>query len=112
MTFQLQLHGGKYPDVEKTRVYFRQLLERIEAQPDVVAAGAVLMRPLEAPVGWYVRYATDGQSPDEMMQNTILNCVSVTPHYLRAIVIPLKAGREFSEQDDGAAPKVEIISEK
>src|SRR5499426_4127745 len=111
MTFQLQLHGGKYPDVEKTRDYFRQLLERIEAQPGVVAAGAVLMRPLEAPVGCYVRYATDGQSVDEMMRNAILNCVSVTPHYLRAIGTPLKSGRDFTEQDDGGAPQVAIISE-
>jgi putative ABC transport system permease protein len=111
MTFHLQLRGGKYPDVEKTRDYFQQLLERVEAQPGVVAAGAVLMRPLEAPVGWYVRYATDGQSTDEMMRNAILNCVSVTPHYLRAIGTPLKAGRDFTEQDDGAAPQVAIISE-
>jgi putative ABC transport system permease protein len=111
MTFQLQLRGGKYPDVEKTRDYFRQLLERIEAQPGVVAAGAVLMRPLEAPVGWYVRYATDGQSMDEVMRNAILNCVSVTPHYLRAIGTPLKAGRDFTEQDNGDAPQVAIISE-
>jgi putative ABC transport system permease protein len=111
MTFQLQLHGGKYPDVEKTRDYYRQLLERIEARPGVVAAGAVLMRPLEAPVGWFVRYATDGQSTDEMMRNAILNCVSVTPHYLRAIGTPLKSGRDFTEQDDGGAPQVAIISE-
>src|SRR5262245_732140 len=111
MTFQLQLHGGKYPDVEKTRDYFRHLLERIEARPGVVAAGAVLMRPLEAPVGWFVRYATDGQSTDEMMRNAILNCVSVTPHYLRAIGTPLKSGRDFTEQDDGGAPQVAIISE-
>jgi len=111
LTFQLQLRGGKYPDVEKTRDYFRQLLERVEAQPGVVAAGAVLMRPLEAPVGWYVRYATDGQSTDEMMRNAILNCVSVTPHYLRAIGTPIKAGRDFTEQDDGDAPQVAIISE-
>src|SRR5262245_52452999 len=46
-----------------------------------------------------------------MMRNTILNCVSVTPHYLRAIGIPLKAGREFTEQDGGDAPQVVIISE-
>jgi putative ABC transport system permease protein len=111
LTFQIQLHGAKYPDVGKTRDYFRQLLERIEARPGVVAAGAVLTRPLEAPVGWYVRYATDGQSSDEMMSNAILNCVSVTPHYLRAIGTPLKAGRDFTEQDDGDAPQVAIISE-
>jgi putative ABC transport system permease protein len=111
LTFQLQLHGRKYPEVEKTRDYFQQLLERIEAQPGVAAAGAVLMRPLEAPVGWYVRYATDGQSLEEMRSNAILNCVSVTPHYLRAIGTPLKAGRDFTEQDGGDAPQVAIISE-
>ena len=58
-----------------------------------------------------MRYATDGQSVDELMRNTILNCVSVTPHYLRAIGIPLKAGREFTEQDGGGGPQVVIISE-
>ncbi len=111
LTFQLQLTGAKYPEVERTRDYFQQLLERLETQPGVVAAGAVLMRPLEAPVGWYVRYATDGQSPDEIMRNAILNCVSVTPHYLRAIGIPLKAGREFTEGDGVEAQQVAIISE-
>src|SRR5262249_20357090 len=68
-------------------------------------------RPLEAPVGWYVRYATDGQSVDDMMRNAILNCVSITPHYLRAIGTPLKAGRDFTERDDGGAQQVAIISE-
>jgi putative ABC transport system permease protein len=77
----------------------------------VAAAGAVLMRPLEAPVGWYVRYATDGQTTDELKSNAILNCVSITPHYLRAIGTPLKAGRDFTEQDGGDAPQVAIISE-
>ena len=45
------------------------------------------------------------------MRNAILNCVSVTPHYLRAIGTPLKAGRDFTEQDNGDAPQVAIISE-
>src|SRR6266498_431083 len=43
------------------------------------------------------------------MRNTILNCVSVTPHYLRAIGTPLKAGRDFTEQDDGDAPQMAMI---
>ena len=46
-----------------------------------------------------------------VMRNAILNCVSVTPHYLRAIGTPLKSGRDFTEQDDGGAPQVAIISE-
>jgi len=88
MTFQLQLHGGKYPDVEKTRDYFRQLLEGIEARPGVIAAGAVLMRPLEEPVGWFVRYATDGQSTDEMMRNAMPLALKRESEKLTVKVVP------------------------
>lgn len=111
LTFQIQLHGDKYPEVDKTRDYFQQLIERIEAQPGVIAAGAVVIRPLEGPVGSFARYATEGQSPDEIMQNPILNCEGITPHYLRSAGIPLKAGREFTEQDNADSTKVVIISE-
>jgi putative ABC transport system permease protein len=111
LTFQLQLHGDKYPDVEKTRDYFQQLLERLEAQPGVVAAGATLIRPLEGPIGVNARFLAEGQPPDEVMRNAVLNCEYITPHYLRSIGIPRIAGREFTEQDDGRAPQVVIISE-
>ena len=41
LTFQLRLHGKKYPDAKSTRDFFRQLIERLEAQPGVLAAGGV-----------------------------------------------------------------------
>jgi putative ABC transport system permease protein len=111
LTFQLQLHGDKYPNVEKTRDYFHQLLERLAAQPGVVAAGAALIRPLEGPIGVNARFLAEGQLPDEVTRNAVLNCEYITPHYLRSIGIPLTAGREFTEQDDGRAPQAVIISE-
>ncbi|HXG68907.1 MAG TPA: ABC transporter permease, partial [Blastocatellia bacterium] len=111
LTFQLQLHGKKYAGIEEARDYFQQLLERLEAQPEVVAAGAILIRPLEGHVGWDVGYAIEGQSPDEAKRNAILNCEAITPHYFRSMGIPLKAGREFTEQDDADAPQVVIVSE-
>jgi putative ABC transport system permease protein len=111
LTFQIQLHGDKYPQVDKTRDYFQQLIERLEAQPGVVAAGATVIRPLAGPVGSFARYATEGQTSDEIMRNPILNCEAITPHYLRAAGIQLKAGREFTEQDNATGTKVILISE-
>jgi putative ABC transport system permease protein len=111
LSFQVQLHGDKYPNVEKTRDFFQQLIERLEAQPGVIAAGATLIRPLEDSVGMNARYLLEGQQPDEVMRNTVLNCEYITPHYLRSIGIPRIAGREFSEQDNERAPAVVIISE-
>jgi putative ABC transport system permease protein len=111
LTFQVRLHGEKYPGIEKTGDYFRQLIERLEARPEVAAAGAILIRPLEGNIGWDVGFAIEGQSPDEVKQNAVLNCESITPHYFRSMGIPLKQGREFTEQDGAGAPQVVIISE-
>jgi putative ABC transport system permease protein len=111
LTFQLRLHGKKYPDAKSVRGFYRQLTERLEARPGVVAAGAVLIRPLEGSIGWDVPFATAEQSPEEAKRNRVPNFEVVTPHYFRSVGLPLKAGREFNEHDDEGAPKVVIISE-
>ncbi|HLM55877.1 MAG TPA: ABC transporter permease [Pyrinomonadaceae bacterium] len=111
LTFQLRLHGQRYPDREAVREFYRQLLERLEAQPGVLAAGAVLIRPLEGSIGWDVPYATEGQTPEEAKRNRVPNFEVVTPHYFRSVGLPLKAGREFTEADDEEAPKVAVVSE-
>ena len=111
LTFQLRLHGKEYAATDRARDYFQNLLERLESQPGVIAAGAILIRPLEGNIGWDVGYSTEGQSPDEIKRNAVLNCESITPHYFRSVGIPLKGGREFNEQDDADAPKVVIINE-
>jgi putative ABC transport system permease protein len=111
LSMQLRLTGPKYRDLESRRQFFRQLVERVEAQTGVVAASGVLIRPLEGTVGWDLDYAVEGQSLDDARQNAIANYESVTPHYFRTFNIPLKAGREFNEQDRADRPPVVIMSE-
>lgn len=111
LTFQLRLFGKKYPDAKSVRDFYQQLTERLEAQPGVTAAGAVLIRPLEGVIGWDVPFATADQSPDDAKRNRVPNFEVVTPHYFRSVGLPLLAGREFTERDDDDAPKVAIISE-
>ncbi len=110
-SMQIRLTGEKYRAVEARREFFRQLVERVEAQPGVVAASGVLIRPLEGTVGWDLDYAIEGQSLDEARQNALANYESVTPHYFRTFGIPLKAGREFEAQDRAENPRVVIVSE-
>jgi putative ABC transport system permease protein len=111
LTFQLSLQGEKYRDRTARREFFQQLLARLEEQPGVVAAGAVLIRPLEGTIGWDVPFALEGQSLAEARKNVVPNYEAISPHYFRALGIPLKAGREFTEQDNEQAPYVAIISE-
>ncbi|HEU5235791.1 MAG TPA: ABC transporter permease [Pyrinomonadaceae bacterium] len=111
LSMQLRLNGEKYRAVEARREFFRQLVERLEAQPGVIAASGVLIRPLEGTVGWDLDYAIEGQSLDDARRNAIANYESITPHYFRTFGIPLKAGRGFEAQDNADNPRVVIISE-
>jgi putative ABC transport system permease protein len=58
-----------------------------------------------------VPFGVEGQSVAEAQRNAVPNYESISPHYFRAMGIPLKAGREFTEHDQEQAPLVAIISE-
>jgi putative ABC transport system permease protein len=111
LTMQLRLAGAKYRTIDARREFFRQLIERLEARPGVVAASGVLIRPLEGAAGWDTDIAFDGQSPDDARRNPKANYEAIHPHYFRVFGAPLKAGREFDFQDKSDGQKVAIINE-
>jgi putative ABC transport system permease protein len=111
LTMQLRLSGAKYSRPETRREFYRQLVERLEAEPGIVAASAVLMRPLDGEVGWETHFALAGQAPEAVEQNPVANLGVVSAHYFRTFGIPVKAGREFNEFDTTEAPPVAIINE-
>ncbi len=111
LTMQLRLTGPKYAQVQARREFYRQLIERLEAEPGVIAASAVLMRPLDGEVGWETHFALGGQPPEEARKNPVANLGVVTTDYFRTYGIPLKAGREFSAFDTPDTPLVVIINQ-
>ncbi len=90
---------ARYPDAAARRRFFRDVLARLEANAEVDAAGAALLRPLEGVIGWDLPYALPGQDPEDAAANSILNLEVVTPAYFDAIGTPLLAGRAFAETD-------------
>jgi putative ABC transport system permease protein len=111
LTMHLRVQGAKYSKPEARREFYRQLIERLEAQPGIEAASAVLIRPMEGTVGWDTPFALEGQSDDEVKTNRVPNFEAITPHYFRTFGIPIKVGRAFTEQDTDQSPSVVIISE-
>jgi len=111
LTMQLQPRGAAYAAPAARRAFFRQLIDRLEERPGVVAASAVLIRPLEGTVGWDATFATEGQSSDEALRNPVANFEAVSPHYFRALGIPLVAGRGFVSDDDLDRRRVVVVSE-
>ena len=111
LTMHLRVQGAKYGKPEARREFYRQLIKRVEAQPGVAAASAVLIRPMEGTAGWDTPFTLEGQSAAEAQKNRVPNFEAVTPHYFRTFKIPIKAGREFSDQDTDQSPLAAIISE-
>ena len=111
LTVQLRPQGAAYAEPEARRAFFRQLVDRLESQAGVVAASAVLIRPLEGEVGWDATYRAEGQSKDEAGHNAVANFEVVSPHYFRGVFgIALVAGREFTGDDRLGKPGVVILN--
>jgi putative ABC transport system permease protein len=111
LTMHLRLQGSKYGKPEDRRGFYRRLIERLEGQPGVEAASAVLIRPMEGAIGWDTPFSVEGQSEAEAKKNRVPNFEAVSPHYFRTFKIPIKAGREFNEFDTEKSQPCVIISE-
>jgi putative ABC transport system permease protein len=111
LTARMSLQGPKYKHNQQYVEFFRQLKERLEAEPGVQAVGGSVNLPLN-PTGYAIgrgfipegRPLTVEESKDAMF-------TTITGDYFRALQIPLLAGRLFEPRDNAEGPKVVIINE-
>ena len=109
LTASITLSNSKYRGSQRA-VFLQQVLERIQTEPQVIAAGAVTHLPL-AGNGPSFNFDIQGRptaAPGEEFKAQ-MRCVS--PDYFRALGIPLLAGRQFGAQDSSNAPNVVVINE-
>jgi putative ABC transport system permease protein len=118
LTAQLGLPVKKYPGAPEFINFSRRLVERIEALPGVESVGLTSTLPLgigdhddELPLAPPPPSSPDGQPGVSTAPRIRTYINSVSPHYFRTMGIPLKRGREFTEQDNEQAPPVAVISE-
>jgi predicted permease len=116
LTFQLALPSSKFladGQFLETRVaqYYQEVFGRLERLPQVEAAAGALDIPMAG--GGYRPWGgfQVPQNPSTAISKTLCVRQVVTTHYFRALGIPLKTGREFSERDSKAAPPVAIVNE-
>ena len=107
LTMQVALPQTRYPGEEQQVTFFRQLLQRIEALPNVEAAGLINSLPLSGQ-GAALTFQIAGASPGEQLDTQYR---VASPNYFSAMNIPLLRGRLFTERDDLKAPGVVIINQ-
>jgi putative ABC transport system permease protein len=124
VTAQVRLTGDKYVDSSDpghpdlyvihppVALFYRQVLERLEALPGVEAAAFVDWLPLaEDTQHAHPAFRMPGQAPNLPGETSAMSMDSISPNYLRVMGIPILRGRGIDEQDTESAPWVVVIDE-
>ena len=110
LSFRVVLQGDQYEQDERARIRVAEFEQHLNRLPGVAAVGATSLLPLSGR-GAMVGFAVDGAPPPPPNVNSEIALASITPDYLHAIGATLLQGRQFTERDDGGAPRVAIVND-
>jgi len=100
----------RYSD-ERGRQFQAQLLDKLRVIPGVTNASLATRLPFDnGGGGMNASVWPEGQTPTDFQKFTLVPCTSVDRAYLQTLGTRLLAGRDFTAQDDEAAPRVVIIN--
>jgi putative ABC transport system permease protein len=109
LSLSLAIPSARYPD-EAVPGFYARLSERLRALPGVESVGAISILPFSGGYscdGFQIvgRIGSEGNQPCAEVR-------TADTGYFSTMGIRLLAGRQFSETDDGRAPKVIVINEE
>ena len=98
-----------YPDDERRLQFFRELVERLEAEPGVLSASVSTNLPI---VGFgNGRFALEGETYLGDRDYPSARLGSISPEHFTSIETGVVAGRDFTDADDATALPVAIVNE-
>jgi predicted permease len=111
LTARVSPPNSRYAGDAELRVFWGRLLEKVRAIPGVTQAGLTSHIPFGGDFSDSVILAEGYQmAPGESLISPFR--VVVTPGYLEALTVPLRAGRLFTESDTENAPLVALVDER
>ncbi len=111
LSLTVPLHELAYPEVERQRAFYRELLARVDKLPGVQSAGLVFGIPLGSERSHPRTFSLDGQASTGTRELSEQELLMVSSRYFSTMGIPTRAGRPFTEQDDQDAQRVAIVNE-
>jgi predicted permease len=100
--------NSTYATQEKRNAYFTQALHSVLDVPGIEAAGLTDAIPLGHNRSWGIAAKGQVYKPGEYPGGYVR---IISDGYFKAMGVPLRVGRDFTERDDLSAPKVIIINE-
>jgi putative ABC transport system permease protein len=110
LTMSVVLTPSRYSEPHQMLAFFDRALEQIRAVPGVVSVGTTTTIPL-AGGGSTQPFTVEGRPAGTIAEQPMAQTRYISPDYFRAIGIPLRQGRFFSDYDRDKSVPVVIISE-
>lgn len=110
ITWSLRPAPVKYQKEEQRYAFYKDLLDRLRAVPDVAAASASSHVPLGGHGGRF--FQAEGRTPAANEKNPVVLHVTAMSGYLETVGIPVLSGRTLEPRDDlPGAPPVLLVNE-
>jgi putative ABC transport system permease protein len=110
LTMRISLPQQRYGTPEKTRAFYRDLLDRVRQLPGVESAGAISGLPLSGNGGSGTTTIDSNAVPMDK-RSPELDQRPVTPGYFEAMGITLVKGRLFDSRDTETSQPVAIVDD-
>jgi len=110
LTFFLPVPPQRFANTEEIGQYYRQILEKIHALPDVVNASASTGTPLQGG-GFGMNFSVSSSPISDHSTRPNSPFSMVTPEYFQTYGIHVVQGRSFTEQDSASGARVAMVNE-
>lgn len=110
LTMSIAIPAAKYPDPQRQRAFFQQVIQQAQAAPGVTAAAVVTRLPLGG-ADQVRAFLIEGRPPLNAGEQSTASYNAASPDYFDAMRIPLVKGRTFTERDDEKVPLVALVNE-
>src|SRR6266849_880269 len=110
LTASISLSNAGYKDPSKQAAFFQEAIQRLEALPGVISAGATSTLPL-GDFQRTVTFSIEGRPAVSRTERARMDYFAISPDYLRTLGIPLIRGRNFLSSDSAQASRVALVNQ-
>jgi predicted permease len=110
LTMWMALPNANYQERHQIAAFYQQVLQRVGSLPGVESAGMIAGLPLGGS-SWSGGFTTEAKPRPALEEVQEAYFRMVSPAYFRAMGIPIRRGRDFTEQDNESAPGAVLINE-
>jgi len=111
LSARLSLNWSRYTEDQKVREFYRALVEKLRAIPEVRSVALSIFLPLAPSRPFNQEFRVEGRAAVEGEAVPVADLRLASPDYFATMGIPLLRGRFFTDQDDAQSLPVAVVNQ-